>query len=364
MGGYAISSNALVCTESLEINGLDFLDSETGKKIELCSIDALYAGMLAKQAINSDEIKVYASSHTHYAPMLDSKKEKLGDFSQKALDCYLKAINNAERVSVSPDQCRIYRADVSVPIYRRFDYPDTFMNRLLAKYFGMYPNESMPIDNGLYIFEFVKDEVALFTIAYYACHPVSRHNQILNSPDYIGAIRNAVRRRFNIKSCLFLLGCSGDLRPNSAIKRVSWLPKCRFNWRFEPWSSASSEARIDSAYADAVKQAKLQTSFSLNGKSFSLVENEIRLKHQGRVGIKTLVVGNQLRFDFLPFEVSHFFHLDAQKKDPLHFIVSCADDVIGYLPHSTQLVSGGYEVDGSRDYMVLRDRVELVSDCL
>ena len=60
-----------------------------------------------------------------------------------------------------------------------------------------------------------------------------------------------------------------------------------------------------------------------------------------------------------PFEVSHLFHLDAQKKDPMRFIVSCADHTLGYLPHPRQIAAGGYEVNGSRACMGLTDRVQL-----
>jgi hypothetical protein len=76
------------------------------------------------------------------------------------------------------------------------------------------------------------------------------------------------------------------------------------------------------------------------------------------------VIGQQLSFDFLPFEVSHYFHMEAQKKDPMHFLVSCVNDTLGYLPHPRQLSAGGYEVDGSRNCMNLGERVELKKDSL
>jgi hypothetical protein len=43
----------------------------------------------------------------------------------------------------------------------------------------------------------------------------------------------------------------------------------------------------------------------------------------------------------------------------MKFIVSCSNHTLGYLPYPNQLSSGGYEVDGSRRYMGLKNRIFL-----
>ena len=296
--------------------------------------------------------------------MIDSNKPQLGSFSKDALNCYSNAIEYSVRTKVRPDVCRIYKSDVNMPVYRRFDFPDSQVNRFLTRYGGMYPNVDVNIDRGLYIFEFAKGDVTQFVLVYHACHPVSRYDLTNLSSDYIGAIRMAIRERFQVGPCLFLLGCAGDVRPNFARKRIPWLPRNRLNWRFEPWASLDNELAIDNAYKEAVHLATWQNSIQLTNNPVRVERRNLHLLAQGDFEMTRLVIGQQLSFDFLPFEVSHYFHMEAQKKDPMHFLVSCVNDTLGYLPHPRQLSAGGYEVDGSRNCMNLGERVELKKDSL
>ena len=64
---------------------------------------------------------------------------------------------------------------------------------------------------------------------------------------------------------------------------------------------------------------------------------------------------DNLSFHFLPFEVSHLFHL--KDTNSTNYIVGCAGDTFGYLMHPSQLAFGGYEVDGSRSTMGLKKRI-------
>lgn len=359
MGGYAGKRLSSFECNDLEVNGWSFTDAETGCETELCSIDALYAGDLVNAVSRDHRRRLFAASHTHYAPMLDGGKPQLGELAREAVNLYAQAINSAPRIQVIPDVCRIYRTDVAVPVYRRFDVPDTTLNRLLTSRAGMYPNAVQGIDRQLYIFEFSSNNRTLFTFLYHACHPVSRHDRMRLSADYVGAARQAVRERFGEVPCLFLLGCAGDIRPNLACKRVAWLPHSRFNWRFERCPSVANEVAVDCAYVDAVRKAPLWQSMPIDVRSLRAEHHPLKLRTQGNIDIPCLIIGDCLRFEFVPFEVSHFFHLTAQQKDPMRFIVSCANHTYGYLPHPKQLSSGGYEVDGSRTCMGLEQRVEL-----
>ena len=78
---------------------------------------------------------------------------------------------------------------------------------------------------------------------------------------------------------------------------------------------------------------------------------------RGSVAPPCLVVAEQLCFEFVPFEISHFFHFNAQKNDPMRFIVSCADRPLGCLPHPYQISAGNYKVDRPRACTDLTDRV-------
>jgi hypothetical protein len=364
MGGYAGERLSIQPSDSLEVNGWSFTDAATGETVELCSLDALYAGDLVRRLGQSPHRRLFAASHTHYGPMLDSAKPQLGALAIDAMDAVSQAIIGAERRTIVLDRCRFYRAEVPVPIYRRFDAPDSSINRWLTGHAGMYPNLRQPIDRHLYLFEFAAGGATSFVLALHACHPVSRANRFLMSPDYVGAVRSAVRERFGSVPCLFLLGCAGDIRPNFARKRVAWLPRNRANWRFEWPISITNQDATDRAYAEAVAQASLWHSLNLGDAPVRLEHRVLDLQFPEPIDVPCLILGDCLRLEFVPFEVSHLFHLDAQRKDPMHFIVSCADRTRGYLPHPRQIAAGGYEVDGSRSCMGLAERVLLKDDAI
>lgn len=362
LGGYAGERLSVAASDELELNGLAFTDEASGRTVELCTLDALYAGELVNDFSDGGVQRIFAASHTHYAPMIDARKPQLGAVSAQALSAWRAALVGATRRDVKITQCIVWRVELPIPIYRRFDVPDSTLNRWLTKHAGMYPNPRQQIDRNLYLFELGSPGRTDAVIVLHACHPVSRADRFRTSPDYVGAVRRAVRERFGDVPCLFLLGCSGDIRPNFARKRVAWLPRNRFNWRFERVAQLINEQRADRAYIHAVAHAQVWQTLDLaQGQVWRLSYTVLPLMHQPSLSIPCLHLGERLRFDFVPFEVSHFFHLEAQQKDPMRFIVSCADRTLGYLPHPCQIVAAGYEVDGSRSCMGLDKRVQLSS---
>ena len=358
LGGNDPSRISVGSSDQLEINGLEFTDQE-GLQRQLCSVDALYAGRLVKDYMPDAMKCIFAASHTHYAPMLDDTKPKIGCFSGEALKSYIHSISQAARLDIMPNMCRMYRAEVDVPVYRRFDHPPNWCNSFLTRYGGLYPNYDLRIDRGIYIFEFVADDNSTFVMVSHACHPVSRGVSDEISSDYVGVLREAIRDRFNVDTVIFLLGCAGDVRPNITKKRISWLPKCRINWRFDSNPSASQRDIIDSKYIQAVKEAAEYDNFLLNSHPIGMVEDELDLNDGTKVQISRMKIGDKLSFTFLPFELSHLYSKELQKIDRNHFMVSCSGNTLGYLPHPTQYVHGGYEVDGSLKYMGLKERIEI-----
>lgn len=352
MGGYGPGRHSMLPSDAMAIHGLGVEGA-----FELCSIDALYAGDLSEPAAPRSVRRIFAASHTHTAPMLDSAKPLLGEAAAQALQAYREAIESAPRERVEPTRCTMYRAEVTLPVYRRFDRPRSGVNRLLTRYAGLFPNDAVPIDRGVYLFVFSDAERPLFVLAYHACHPVTRHDVRRVSADYVQSIRDAVAERFGTPHCLFLLGCTGDVRPNLARKRVGWMPRGRLNWRFSFPPSEEQESAADAMYRDAVLSAAAGESFALAPDGLQSMTRSVDVEGFGPVAACELQVANALSFLFLPFEVSHLYHMDVQAMNKKRFIVSCADGVKGYLPHASQLESGGYEVDGSREYMGLQQRV-------
>lgn len=356
LGGYGRTEGSRGGGE-LEVHGLGIDAGPGGRPAELCSIDALYAGDLARSGPDGGARRILAATHTHTAPMLDGGKPRLAPLAAEALQRYRAALDGAERRPVEPDRCTVLHGEVTLPVYRRFDHPDTLLNRWLAGRAGLFPNPEHPVDRTLRIFVLGRGEETQAVLVHHACHPVTRHDPQAVSPDYVGAIRAAVADRFGPAPCLFLLGCAGDVRPDFSGPRVAWLPRSRLNWRFRWPPSPEDEARADREYRDAVATAREVDRFPIAAGAISWSERGIEVAGLGRVAVPEVRLGDRVAFAFLPFEVSHRYQLDAQSSGSRTLVVSCADDTRGYLPHPSQLRAGGYEVDGSRAAMGLPHRV-------
>ena len=328
---------------------------------QVCAIDALYAGILS----DAEPRRVIAASHTHYAPLLDPAKPALGHFSASLAARYEEALQGAAREKVAPDRCTLLVGQVDVPVYRRFDFPASALNGFLTRHAGRYPNDVHPVDRNVYVFAFSAKGKPQFSIVYHACHPVTRHSGETVSPDYVGALRAAVTERLGAQPCLFFLGCAGDIRPNLAEKRSALLPRNRFNWRFKPEPSAEDEKAIDEKYRQAVLQARAVAEFAVGEDGFQLTDRSITVQGLGEIPARQLDIGGEVSFLFLPFEVAHRYQLEVMDaRHPRHFIVSCAGNVRGYLPHANQLRHGGYEVEGSRAPMGLERAITMESRTL
>ena len=173
------------------------------------------------------------------------------------------------------------------------------------------------------------------------------------SADYVQAVREGVRERFGMSHCLFLLGCNGDVRANFAEKRKPWLPRHRLNWRFKRKPGVDDQQLADRIYRKAVLEAETIDQFALSEDAIAASTCTVATATEGAVDVPRLDIGGRVSFTFMPFEVSHRYRLDSIARDghPRSFIVSCAGNTRGYLPHPSQLRAGGYEVHGSRTYM-------------
>jgi len=362
LGGYGDSTaDGTNAGGSLNVNGFGFDDLVTTRCIEVCSIDALYAGDLAMRHVDQRIQRIFAASHTHFAPMLDVTKPRLGRHSPDTVGAFERAIEGASRERIVPNSCIVLRGEVKIPVYRRFDFPKSFVNDLLTRYGGLFPNDAHEVDRGVYIFLFRNGSSNLFAITYHACHPVTRHNEKAVSADYVKAIRQGILDRFGTSHSLFFLGCAGDIRPNFANKRVKWLPKSRFNWRFRYPPTEADQHEADQQYHNAIYNANAIASFSVNSSDFFFQLRNLNVKGIGNVLVPEVYIGNHLRFSFFPFEMSHRFHLSEHSREmsPTKFIVSCANHTLGYLPYPDQIPARGYEVDSSRKYMGLTERLML-----
>ena len=348
LGGYGTENFSKASSnKELEINGINFFDPSSNQTYEIVALDALYPGDLVRSLKKSKSEMILAASHTHYAPHIDSAKKLLGTVHPQALIDYKSAIEIANKHEVFPDKCDMYSADIPISIYRRFDYPKSRFNDFLCANFGMYPNDAQDLDQALRIWVFSENATTRFVIVLFSCHPVSRASRDKISADYVGIIREKIREKFSCRTVLFFQGCSGDVRPNISEKRISWLPKSRLNWRFKHKASKYDVKKFDEELKKGIKKLKLQNSYKLSSNFFSITDHIGCLTNNEKFSYKKLSIQGIAVFHFLPFEVSHLYHLHALKHAENNFIVTCSGPSAGYLCHPTQLKARGYEVEGS-----------------
>ncbi|MEN9762911.1 MAG: hypothetical protein RI906_2737 [Pseudomonadota bacterium] len=352
-----VSSEA---SDELEVNGISFSAQDLGE-VHITAVDALYAGSLTSRFSRDQGHHLFAASHTHYAPMLDPDKPLIGRYSNTAVDAFEEAIRSSQRKTITPTKCRIYFAQVPCTVYRRFDFPDSLVNRYLTRYCGFYPNIEREIDSSIRIFEFCDDTKSQFVMVYHACHPVAGGLSNKVSTDFVGPLRDAIRARFGVSTVLFLQGCAADIRPNLAKKRVEWLPKSRLNWRFDWRPDAISLQRVAEHYREAVVNARLSVELPMNESELKAAPSSMRLTGERTVNYTVFTIPRIGEFVFLPFEVSHLYQLDSARQTDSRFLVSCSNNTLGYLSHPTQHRAAGYEVDGSLRFMGLQSRLEIGS---
>ena len=358
LGGNEAEARALDASQPLEMNGVTF-SGKDGKDFTLATLDALYPGALAGMFDPAQHI--FCASHTHYAPMIDANKGLVGRYSQESCERWKLAFAGRTAQPVAFDKCQLLAARVPVHVYRRMDYPRHSLNRFLNARVGLFPNDGLTIDQQVYVWLFQAGSTPQFAMVYHAGHPVSRHSSLSISPDYVGVIRSAIREKWSDMPVLFLQGCGADLRPRIVGRRISRLPFFWLNKKFVAPPSSQQQAWVDDSYRTAIESLEVIDSFACKPSDVVLDSATVRLRAQGDIEYPVIRFGDAYRFDFLPFEVSHLFHLRERKHDKSRFLVSCCGDTIGYLPHPSQLLFGGYEVDGSRKYMNLEDRVEIQS---
>jgi hypothetical protein len=344
-----------------DIHGIGNYD----KSWEICAIDALYPGELAAQPFGDVHNRIIVASHSHFIPMLDSNKSQIGNYKPETVLLFKEGIQKATKKEIRPNKVEVYRGEVKLPVYRRLDFPPSVFNMVLNRYIGLFPNDKYTVDKGIYFFVFYENNIVLFVILYHANHPSSRHNKSVASADYIQVLRDAVADRFGTTHSLFFQGCSGDIRSYIAKKRFSWLPKFYLNQCFSYDLTVIDQKSIDDQYHRAIMDATFLGGFQTSSTNLLLRNKYIGVKGISLVGISILEISKRLSFAFLPFEVSHRYHLELANipsQIPMRLIVSCSGDVIGYLPHRTQLRFSGYEVDTSRLIFGLKQRISMDGD--
>jgi hypothetical protein len=188
--------------------------------LDHCLLDSydthrIQAGAAAAAEIAAAQV-VVTFTHTHAAGFLSRSRHDLpgGELIGPYLsDLEHKVRNLAARIRESVRPATMLFATGRCALAAHRDFFDIAEQRFVCGF-----NPDGPADDKLLVAKVVADNgQPLATIVNYACHPTTLAWQnMLISPDYVGALRETVERHIPAP-CLFLQGASGDLGPRDGF---------------------------------------------------------------------------------------------------------------------------------------------------
>ena len=363
---------------SLEANVLLMRNTGESRTVAIVSVDALYAGPKLReylaarlpQNISPTDL-LLAASHTHFAPMLDDTKPKLGGVSEEHLARVVELIAKGILEASASFERSLVRSSAyhSSGIRSRRKVLLTDFRRPIQAHF--LPALVSKRHRTATILEFSKkgqNSQALIWIC--PIHPVGWPDASEMSADYIGEIRSywrGLQTSAPNAAFVFFQGASGDLRPDSmgwrdwksarkavlnllvgrVFKRMSaqeysrWILRVRrgFDLGLRRLSRLPfRETRVSPRRLECDLGEFLGTSEILS-RRFSAMSIEIGDHNLiGLSGELTSKLGQILKSDC---EAGGFGNTIVP--------FGCIDDSFGYLTTKQESLQGGYEVTGFQD---------------
>lgn len=326
--------------------------------------DAVRAGFAAAGA--GIPALFVVASHTHYAPALDDTKPALGmadpgyinELAHRIVDDVLQAV--ADEPGLLPESWTYASAETPGAIFRR-------RKRLTLSARGrpyvrvkmqVAPNPDVEIDREMRIWMARDhDGKPLFALVTWPCHATSRSNDGRVSPDFIGAIRHAIREVSHAHlPVLYFPGASGDVRPDftglgRGRRLVYPYPFQRAFVRPDAGALGAFDSTVSKTARLCASQTDMRFAFGRCGFSRTDVAHTDFMADAGdaRMCVTRATLGGIEIYGF-GAEVSSLWPallgLDGNRDQRL--VTGCVGPCFGYLPTDGQIPEGGYEVGGFR----------------
>jgi len=358
--------------------------------IAIVSLDTLFAGPDLTATILKmfetihrlpPERVLILASHTHFAPMLDRTKPRLGQFAENELSRWeariFDAVQNLSQKTVVQVTAGSGESDKSVNRRLRWRMPTVV--RLLGKIDGDIYACDNPLGQRdpmirIFIFENAGGEVSAIFWSF-ACHPVGFPEVNTASADFVGVVREQLRKKYGASvPVLFAPGCMGDVRPRSPQpwKKLRNLPQCAI---FGPTSPGFDRSQWDrwanelagevQAIADKGIQRHLEVEdFAAVSAALplaSIFDGDTPVSELTGKAVKIPGIGQIKTLSCEP--VTAISKLFRDSDDDL--IIGYEGNVFGYLPVDSIIAEGGYEANGFMKAFNLRGRWKAAVDrCL
>lgn len=360
----------------LEANVVALGEGESA--VVLVSLDLLFAGAElagkivaacgARFGIGPERVLVLAS-HTHFAPMLDSSKPRLGRTDPTEAARWADVITSA--IAAAPVRqatgARVGRGRSDSAVNRRLRWRWPTARRILGKATGdiyLCDNPDGPRDPEIRTCVWQSAEGApLAAFWSFACHPVFMPDAETASADYVGVVRERLRQSLGAAELpvIFAPGCMGDVWPRSPgpWKTLARAPQLalygphplqydRPSWDAWAHALAGEVAAIDKRGAT--------TSLEPCAAPATMTRLPLAEVFDGRFSTDALHgkavtvpgVGRVIALGCEP--VSDIAMMVAK---PGELVLGYEGEVFGYLPTAAMVREGGYEPRGSLAYFGL-----------
>jgi hypothetical protein len=368
--GRPVPSNSI--HSDLEVNIL-FLTSEDKKnKILFLSFDTLFVGPKVTSAI-IEGLKKYltpeqifiSGTHTHNATALDETKPRMGYVNfyhqAKVIDSVIqKSIEIMGKIH-TPVVSKGKKFLVEGVVSRRSFTPlRIYTNRVGIGEVLQKPEVLDTPEVASELIQFIDvSGLCLASILIFPCHPVFFFLKETISSDFVGQLRNSLKREITFSdnhTLIFLQGASGELNPqivgNLSLNPIKLLQQMnqRKKFRevsieeFHKWCNNLKNQILSSGESDSWKvlpncigslKTNLRSILQNNYiKSVSQTERLIELHSVDIEGLKIIGVSAELTWDFRMCILGTL---------PNVTLSGCMRDTYGYLTSELQFKRGGYE---------------------
>jgi hypothetical protein len=351
--------------------------------VAIISLDVLFVGpdlerdlkrQLEMQGTPSAPEIILVATHTHFAPLPDRTKPRLGtvddgwyrDLVSKLAD----ALNKLLTTPAATCTVAMAQREVTGAIHRRrrVRRPVIHGRRLAANIISMGPNPRGPRNATARLAVFKNESnQSIAALVSWSCHPSARPVRDEVSPEFIGFARDALRRRLGPIPIVYLQGFSGDVRANvrtpitparlllRLLKGPVFMPPTEAEWR--AWARQVGESIGHLADDPAISLGRFMHGSIVHEISRISLAHILDAPPPDRwLEARRVKLGEALELFFLSAEPSAEHAKQLTRKLPGAWPVGYLGDVFGYLPTNEQIAEGGYEVEGFRELFGLTGR--------
>lgn len=322
---------------------------------------------LAKAMDLTEEQILFVASHNHSGPGTGDNFTPLLETVDPAYAAYLYGrVEEAAKQAVrdeEPVSAALHKGSCHLNVYRRV---------MTEKGIAMLPNYQVPADDHLTVVRFCREDGTVKgLLLHYPCHANLSNGNMLH-PDYPGVAMKLLDEAYPGSVALFLQGCTGDLRPNSALGGA-FVPQ-----DFEGVKNFAKQFYNDCVSALAAPGESLEGALRVSRREVFLAVDQTcvaQRKADAEAGdlpsrqwmeacekknyrdhetleLSLLEVGGLSAF-FLNAEVSQHYAAYARSLRPDAVTAGYTNGMIGYLANANQIGEGGYEPEGSAVYFAV-----------